>query len=353
MTTRPALVALILTFLAAIASPAASLTPISRPHETAMIYATTVSSDGAYLTYAAGEPSGWNVYRWHNGEDTLIPRAYGTIPFSPIAISTDGLTIIGNDFDSSANPYIYRWTSAGGTERLSLPESIETEASGLSHDGNTIVGYYTPADNPQALRWTSTGGMQTLDSGGASAKALAVSADGSTTVGFAGNAAVRWTEDGAMHTLSLPGTAYSTAQSISADGSTIIGTSDLGSFLWTEEDGMLITDNNNLFTLTSSDGRLLAGASDAIWDKHHGLRSLYDILPDLGIDISNWTFDRINGIGYDDHHYYLAGTGTFYEDTIGFLVTLDSSVNSIPEPSTWALLGLAAILLLWRLKRIA
>src|SRR4051812_31470082 len=104
-------------------------------------------------------------------------------------------------------------------------------------------------------------GLFTVESVGANAAALiplgylpggpnysvaqAVSADGSTVVGYSGNPlfgtrAFRWTKsDGMIDLGSLSGDVSSWANAASADGTTIVGGTSIEGFRWTKESGLV------------------------------------------------------------------------------------------------------------------
>ena len=128
-------------------------------------------------------------------------------------------------------------------------------ATGVSADGNTVVGFGTPADGNEAFRWTAAGGMIGLGNLGNSlpgnfgSAARGVSADSDTVVGYgtsaSGNQAFLWTAAGGMIGLGdLPGGAFeSGAYGVSADSNTVVGVSNSTSlnsdaFVWTAATGM-------------------------------------------------------------------------------------------------------------------
>ncbi|MEM6798055.1 MAG: PEP-CTERM sorting domain-containing protein [Planctomycetota bacterium] len=119
-----------------------------------------------------------------------------------------------------------------------------SEAAAISADGSTVVGYsrslvldgvtaFVNAD--QAFRWTLADGMVglgDLPGGVISSRANGVSGDGSVIVGrgasFAGDQAFSWTDSGGMSGLGdLGGGAiFSEANDVSADGRVIVGASE-------------------------------------------------------------------------------------------------------------------------------
>jgi probable HAF family extracellular repeat protein len=137
--------------------------------------------------------------------------------------------------------HAFRWTAAGGMVDLgSLGGTLayESQANGVSADGNVIVGYSdTAGDSVHAFRWTATGGMTDIGTLGGRSYAKAVSADGNVVVGRsetspASFSAFRWTEAGGMQSVaawlnaagvSTAGTNLEDATGTNADGSIVVG----------------------------------------------------------------------------------------------------------------------------------
>lgn len=128
-----------------------------------------------------------------------------------------------------------------------LTGAPNSSAFAISADGSTVVGYASPTLNggPNAVKWTSSGvtDLGTLSGGSYQySHAFGVSSDGSVIVGDSTNAqgaeAMRWTSTGGMEGLGyLPGatdTNYggisygksSRAGAVSADGAVIVGSSN-------------------------------------------------------------------------------------------------------------------------------
>ena len=115
-----------------------------------------------------------------------------------------------------------------GGERLS-------KALAVSLDGSTIVGYSSSHRGTEACVWTDDGieikikGLGSLQEDPFESRACAVSADGKVVVGQAkskrGREAFRWS-DGKMVALGdLDGGQFqSIARGVSADGNTVVGT---------------------------------------------------------------------------------------------------------------------------------
>ena len=78
----------------------------------------------------------------------------------------------------------------------------------------------------------------------------------------------------------------------------------------------------------------------AIWDETHGMRSLWSVLVDSGLDLTGWTLSTATGIS--DDGMTVVGFGENPDgNTEGFIAIL-------PETSTLSLLAGAAVWMLGR-----
>jgi len=145
------------------------------------------------------------------------------------AISADGKVMAAN-----LSGEIYRWTSDNGFTDIGPGDPL-VPAIGISADGSTIAativgpdGYTNPGRWRQATGWVSLGHPArgcVMDGNWGSGYSL--NANGSVVVGLAwycpGARGFRWSETDGMKGLSHPPGASSRASAISADGSTIVG----------------------------------------------------------------------------------------------------------------------------------
>jgi probable HAF family extracellular repeat protein len=129
--------------------------------------------------------------------------------------------------------------------------SFNSYPTGVSADGNVVVGYSYSASGIEAFRWTAaTGlvGLGDLPGGSFNSYSISVSADGNTVVGgslsASGYEAFRWTAATGMVGLGdLPGGSFdSYPTAVSADGSTVVGGSSTAAgyrgFIWDPVNGM-------------------------------------------------------------------------------------------------------------------
>lgn len=144
---------------------------------------------------------------WNNGVQTLLFFPNGEPASEAIACSADGSVVVGLGNEHNGF-HAWRWTAQTGIvdiqPRQDWPdwEYLAGAATGISADGNTVVGYYryggTPYDGFGWI-WTPSQGVQdlttlaldqgaTIPSSQVAALPLAVSADGRTVVGGSGSA---------------------------------------------------------------------------------------------------------------------------------------------------------------------
>ena len=150
--------------------------------------ASGISADGSLVDGDGQNAAG-------NGQEFLWTAAGGMValdlgqPTSTqlVPISADGSTLVG-----SASGEAFRWTAAGGLKGLGyLPGGSSSVATGVSANGSVVVGYSNPPYGP--FIWDSKHGMRDLSlvltglgidmTGWMDLEPSGVSADGQTIVG--------------------------------------------------------------------------------------------------------------------------------------------------------------------------
>ncbi len=198
-------------------------------------------------------------------------------PSEGVAISGDGLTVVGQSGSSSR--VAYRWRSSSGMQSIGMfPGAIASYGGGVNDNGTAITGFCDFTGYARAFRWTSGGGMQplALHPGGTGSEAFGFSADGQIVIGSCGSEpnglfrATRWFANGTIENLgALPGAVYSEGRATSDDGSVVIGTSGVAAgaraFRWTAAGGMqdlgLLPGATQSFAgAISADGSVIAGS---------------------------------------------------------------------------------------------
>lgn len=190
------------------------------------------------------------------------------------SISRDGRVVVGNGREGTSGPMIpFRWTEEGGI--IPLPRSLSSNNStafALSADGSTVVGY----ERPLACRWVGAAPpsfISTAAESGTGAPAYGVSADGTWIVGMANDLVFRWSEaTGLLRLGDVRGPSYfNLAYGVSDDGSVVVGRAYLNgthnAFRWTQGGGFesIVVGNNSVqppFAIAvSADGSVVCGGA--------------------------------------------------------------------------------------------
>jgi probable HAF family extracellular repeat protein len=329
--------------------------------------ATDVSNDGAVVLghdgFALGHGYGIGVaYRWTRDSGKVL-FDHSSIS-SANGLSSDGSVVVGA-FNLSGNTTAYRWTSNSGVIGLGyLSGDTNSGATGVSANGAVVVGSSMSTgaveSMSEAFRWTSADGMiglGDLPGGRTGSHATGVSSDGSVVVGWSfsadGIVAFRWTSDSGMVWLGdLPGADFeSHPAGVSSDGSVIVGWGRSHpqapeAFRWTSETGMIGLgylaggESWSIANDVSADGAVIVGSSSSVigneaflWDATNGMRSLSELLTDLGVDLSGWTLSTANAISADGKT--IVGSGI---NPSGQQEAWAANISAVPEPGNLVLL---------------
>jgi probable HAF family extracellular repeat protein len=273
--------------------------------------------------------SGLEAFRWHS---TTGMVGLGIPPNShqseASAVSDDASVVVGYYIYPQQAPFrlqAFRWTEETGIVGLGyLPGSAgqHSIAGAVSADGSVVVGAsdYEPGESrTQAFRWTQVTGMVGLGflPGGNHSSAHDVLADGSVIFGASalssGVQVFRWTQETGMVELGAPA-----VSAVSADGTVIVGTARHGyperdeAFRWTETSTTWLGDlpggqQASAAGDVSANGSVVIGWSATsigneafIWDAAHGMRSIKQVLLDLGVwSVDGWTLGSAEALSAD------------------------------------------------------
>jgi probable HAF family extracellular repeat protein len=333
-----------------------------------------ISGDGT--TVVTGRPIDLSsgvvkAFRWTQSEGLQL---LGGNRGATIGVSYDGSTVVGS------NGQAFRWSEPSGIQNLGYLTGFSKSslASAVSTDGITIVGNssssFSSRLSGQAFQWTQANGMQGIGylPGFTTSAAQDVSGDGSVIVGtssFYGSyeEAFRWTSSGGMQGLGfLPGGSYSVGKAVSQDGQTIVGTASTNTgslrgkaFRWTAANGMQDLDNLGYFSDnassldTSGDGSTIVGGGFGIngveafiWTETGGLKPLKSVLSSAGLNLTGWSLSEATSISADG--LTIVGYGRNPNGRFdAWLARLDATSTPavVPEttPITPLLAGLAAV----------
>ncbi len=227
-------------------------------------------SDNGFVVGASSFGNAAHAYRWPgSGPLEDLGPLPGTNWNGATGVSGDGNVVVGYGESGSMGGFAgqaFRWTPSGGMQGLGWlkPMSIRSQANGVSRDGTTIVGRNMDFNlNDEAFVWTQATGMKALPNlpnAPLSAEASAVNADGSVIVGRSISSKgtghiVRWT-NGVIEDLTagLP-TSNSWGITVSDDGNVIGGTYNIGAsntaLVWTPTTGSInMADYLGLYGIT-------------------------------------------------------------------------------------------------------
>ena len=331
-----------------------------------------ISADGSTVVGRATTEFGSQAVRWDavNGLQGLGHLDGGGTTGRATAVSSDGSVIVGasdsmgsvastSEFGTEA----FRWDAASGMQGLGdlLGGPFASVARDVSADGAVVVGFSSATDLPgdsgtEAFRWeASTGlvGLGALPGGSIGTLATGISADASIIVGAAGRpdgentVGFRWDAVNGYRDLGdrPDGELDYNARAISADGSVIAGRGFLPGIRWDEANGIRFlgpTDElGGIPNAVSDDGRMIGGDNSPfgafIWTAETGVQGLDVFLAAMGVDVTGWTFDSVQGFSSDGRT--IVGFGTNPSGN------WEGFVAVVPEPSTATLLclGLTAL----------
>lgn len=203
------------------------------------------SADGAFWVGFTYFSASYRAFRKpYPGDLNLSSSSGNTLPY---AISSDGAVVVGksSSLDSSTGGFeAFKWTTNGMVGIGFLPGKTTSGATGISADGNVIIGYsggddFTGYYGAEAFRWTEAGGMVglgDLPGGASSSSATAANHDGSIIVGRGssenGTEPFFWDSTNGMRSLKsvleasgldLSGWILTTVSDISSNGTVIVG----------------------------------------------------------------------------------------------------------------------------------
>ncbi len=217
--------------------------------------ATAVSADGLVVVGGAVATSNNQdeAFRWtaSTGMVGLGDFPGGNTASDAFGVSGDGSVVIGSGFDSNGVA-AFRWTDSGGMVSIGdLPGGpIASIGNAISVDGNVIVGASSSTNGGEAYRWSADTGMVALGTlpNAFQSEATGISPDGNFMLGMSAGAGFRWSESVGFELLgSLPGgtgSAYaSKPPGASPDGSIIVAKSETDvpfgeAFIWDADDGI-------------------------------------------------------------------------------------------------------------------
>lgn len=272
----------------------------------------------AYGTQVVGINNSNQAFWWSETTgDMLVRNPLGDAVYChDVTVSGDGQYVIATNANQTR---AFTWSPTSGVGHWIdglVPGDSHLNLRGMSRDGYYAVGGSWSSGSPGvAVRYNESEGLTNLGSFGswADTQATAISNDHSVMVGFGADGhdreAFLWREGEGYSSLGqlgpTPGFIQgSIALDVSADGSVVVGTQgDRLAWIWTEKDGM---------------------------------RSVSDVLAQMGIETTNWTLESVNAISADGT--VLVGSGSYFN---GSAYEFRAWVAVIPSPGGVGIAGLS------------
>lgn len=282
-----------------------------------------LSADGSVAVGAAVLGGQYRAFRWTSAGLTDLGTLDGLGQSEARGVSGDGNVVVGEAVLASGAKRAVRWTQAGGIENIAAgAPSGDSSAAAASYDGDVVVGVKTRGTVTHAFRWTQAGGLVDLGSllGGPNAdpesEATGVSRDGSVVVGssqasssFPGTAthAFRWTAASGMVDLGTLGGRDSRAGGVSANGLVVVGQSR-----------------------TAANSGVLAFR----WTEATGMQSVADWLAAVGVDSNGWTLTDATATNADGS--IVVGNGIQGSDDEAWLARVSDLGSGVMRPSNYS-----------------
>ena len=148
--------------------------PISRgrPAGTTAVFPRDASRDGGACVLAASSATATHAYRWTlAGGFRQVPLLAGATATSPVAISDDGLRVIGvSTADSGQQGFVWSVDSGAdsGLVSMGMPPGASIGNLAASGDGSLACGQYTVRGVTTHFVWSADAGLMTASAFAAS-----------------------------------------------------------------------------------------------------------------------------------------------------------------------------------------
>lgn len=237
---------------------------------------------------------GADAIRWIDGgaAETLTPLPHSRYAWAA-ATSSNGDAIVGTTEKINFSLAAWRLTAPDGLEGLGTLGEGFPHPTGISADGETVVGWDDTSQDQRAFLWTRAGGMKNLGTyanGGGWTHAHGISADGTTVVGVYasdsnsgyGYKGFTWTAQSGMRLIAPSPKAFfdSEAKAVSADGSVVVG--------WFRD------------YVTGKQGGMR-------WTAASGVQPISELLTGAGLDTSGWDLGNVMDVSDDGLTFVGAG----------------------------------------------
>lgn len=144
--------------------------PVSRgrPAGTISVYPRDASRDGTACVLAASTTTATHAYRWTlAGGYQQVPLIEGSTATAPIAISDDGLRIVGLSTTPSGQQG-FVWSVESGLTSMGIPAGASIGNLAASGDCMLVCGQYTVGSSATPFVWSAAAGLVTASAFAAS-----------------------------------------------------------------------------------------------------------------------------------------------------------------------------------------
>jgi uncharacterized membrane protein len=242
---------------------------------------TDVNQDASVAVGFLRTSSGNRAFRWTEASGFVdLGILLGGDPSSSSwanGVSADGSVVVGL---SGGGPF--RWTLGSGMVKLALPSGAPSSSSGdaiaVSDDGSIVAGHLR-SSSTNLLRWTATGEVEWIEPSRPVFAATGMSADGEVIVGKAHLGGVleafRWTRLGGIVSLGRPTECPDTEPSAASGDGRIVA----------------VYCSNGLEV-----GRV---ERHYLWDIDSGFRRIEDVLETIGVDVPDADYIGVSKLSFD------------------------------------------------------
>lgn len=301
------------------------------------------SQDGSVVTGYSYSSNGLSGFRWTlNDGMTMLPTIFNTGSYSGSKVSPSGAIIIGTDGGLGAV-----WSDSLGAVSIGdVPGGAERSFLYAVNDAGFAVGQGSHDRNEfnaplyRAIKWTPEGGLETLPLPGGdsdlatNSRAWSVLDDGRV---FGQSASGAWLYSESTGFEMLEGAEYMTRSN--SDGTFFGGTYGPGGskpVYWTREEGLRFLplmdghDGGNFFGM-SDDGSVIVGVSfgpssvgQVIWLNQSEPIRIVDFAASLGLDMEGWVVTNVIDVSADGSTIVGSARHTSWETgrSEGFVLTI-------------------------------
>jgi hypothetical protein len=260
------------------------------------------------------------------GADGLYGRA--------VACAAETIFVEASHNGGNSPATCYRWNPKTGYVEFTAPNSNRLSVTGASRDATGIVGQL----DGEAVRFNGSDWANVSFGDGDTVALTDVSSNAKYMTGtkyapnMASSVAVRWTNDTPTILGDLDGGGdFGVALAMTEDGSFIAGTGTISEWVYDEQRDEYVD---------------LGRQTAWIWSESMGMQSVTTLLEDHGLFL-DWELQTATSVVMNNGVLTIGGNGIDgFGRGQGWVASI--GVQAVPEPGTWAVLGLGTLALIRR-----